>query len=90
MELTSQAGQKFKVQQSNLRAEVGFSGATVVNVVTCSGTNDLHGSLYEFLRNEKLNANNFFNNEARRQDRARALEQLRRATEGSPRFERAT
>jgi len=58
------AVQEFKVQQSNFSAEVGFSGATVVNVVTRSGTNDFHGSLYEFLRNDKLNANNFFNNAA--------------------------
>src|SRR5438105_5926007 len=58
------AVQEFKVQQSNFSAEVGFSGATVVNVVTRSGTNDFHGSAYDFLRNDKLNANNFFNNAA--------------------------
>src|SRR6266566_5089153 len=58
------AVQEFKVQQSNFSAEVGFSGATVVNVVTRSGSNDFHGSVYEFLRNDKLNANNFFNNAA--------------------------
>src|SRR5437764_7234825 len=58
------AVQEFKVQQSNFSAEIGFSGATVVNVVTRSGTNDFHGSAYDFLRNDKLNANNFFNNEA--------------------------
>ena len=58
------AVQEFKVQQSNFSAEIGFSGATVVNVVTRSGTNEFHGSLYDFLRNDKLNANNFFNNEA--------------------------
>src|SRR2546429_3409562 len=56
------AVQEFKVQQSNFSAEIGFSGATVVNVVTRSGTNDFHGSAYEFLRNDKLNANNFFDN----------------------------
>ena len=54
------AVQEFKVQQSNFSAEVGFSGATVVNVVTRSGTNDFHGSAYDFLRNDKLNAKNFF------------------------------
>lgn len=58
------AVQEFKVQQSNFSAEIGFSGATVVNVVTRSGTNNFHGSVYEFLRNDKLNANNFFNNAA--------------------------
>lgn len=54
------AVQEFKVQQSNFSAEIGFSGATVVNVVTRSGTNDFHGSAYDFLRNNKLNAKNFF------------------------------
>jgi carboxypeptidase family protein/TonB-dependent receptor-like protein len=58
------AVQEFKVQQTNFSAEVGFSGATVVNVVTRSGTNDFHGSAYDFLRNDKLNANNYFNNQA--------------------------
>ena len=58
------AVQEFKVQQSNFSAEIGFSGATVVNVVIRSGTNDFHGSAYDFLRNDKLNANNFFNNQA--------------------------
>ena len=58
------AVQEFKVQQSNFSAEIGFSGATVVNVVTRSGTNDFHGSAYEFFRNDKLNANNYFNNQA--------------------------
>ncbi len=56
------AVQEFKVQQSNFSAEIGFSGATVINVITRSGTNAFHGSAYEFLRNDALNANNFFNN----------------------------
>ena len=56
------AVQEFKVQQSNFTAEIGFSGATVINVITRSGTNAFHGSAYEFLRNDALNANNFFNN----------------------------
>ncbi len=55
------AVEEFKVQQSNFSAEFGFTGATVVNVVTRSGTNKFHGSLYEFLRNEKLDANDWFN-----------------------------
>ena len=57
------AVQEFKVQQSNFSAEYGFSGATLVNVVTRSGTNQIHGSGFEFLRNQKLDANNFFNNQ---------------------------
>jgi Carboxypeptidase regulatory-like domain/TonB dependent receptor-like, beta-barrel len=58
------AVQEFKVQQNNFSAEIGFSGNTVVNVVMRSGTNQLHGSLYEFLRNQALDANDWFNNQA--------------------------
>lgn len=54
--------QEFKVQQSNFSAEIGFSGATIVNVVMRSGTNDFHGGTYYFHRNNKLDANNFFSN----------------------------
>jgi hypothetical protein len=57
-----EAVEEFKVQQSNFSAEFGFTGANVVNVITRSGTNDFHGSVYEFLRNEKLDANNWFAN----------------------------
>jgi hypothetical protein len=52
--------QEFKIQQTNFSAEFGFSGATVVNVVTRSGTNKFHGGLYEFWRNNILNTNNYF------------------------------
>ena len=52
--------QEFAVQTSNYSAQYGnFSGA-VVNVVTRSGSNELHGSLFEFVRNGALNARNFF------------------------------
>jgi len=56
------AVQEFKLQQANFSADIGFTGATVINLVTRSGTNSFHGSVYEFLRNEKLDANNWFNN----------------------------
>ncbi|HEY1948182.1 MAG TPA: carboxypeptidase regulatory-like domain-containing protein [Bryobacteraceae bacterium] len=56
------AVQEFKVQQNTYTAEVGFGGTTVINVITKSGTNQFHGSAYEFLQNSDLNANNFFNN----------------------------
>src|SRR3984893_790402 len=56
------AVEEFTVQQSNFSAEYGFSGSTIVNLVTRSGTNNFHGSLYEFLRNDKLDANNWFSN----------------------------
>lgn len=56
------AVQEFRVEQTNFSAEYGFTGGTVVNVVTRSGTNQFHGSAYEFWRNNILNANTFFNN----------------------------
>ncbi len=59
-----EAIQEFKIQQANFNAEFGHSGGTIVNVVTRSGTNQYHGELFEFLRNNVLNANTFFGNEA--------------------------
>jgi len=58
---------EFKVLGSNYSAEFGRSNGGIVNVVYKSGTNNLHASLFEFLRNSKLDANDFFNN---RQGRA--------------------
>jgi hypothetical protein len=54
--------QEFKVMTSTFSAEFGRTGGGVVNIVTKSGSNDLHGTVYEFLRNKVLDANNFFNN----------------------------
>jgi hypothetical protein len=54
--------QEFKVQTSLYDASYGRNSGANVNVVTKSGSNDLHGSLFEFLRNDKLNANTFFQN----------------------------
>ncbi|HXA07628.1 MAG TPA: TonB-dependent receptor, partial [Bryobacteraceae bacterium] len=56
------AVEEFTVQQTNFGAEYGFSGGTIINMVTRSGTNQFHGSAYEFFRNQKLDANNWFNN----------------------------
>jgi carboxypeptidase family protein/TonB-dependent receptor-like protein len=46
---------------SNSEAEYGRSSGSVVNIVTKSGTNTLHGSAFEYFRNDHLNARNFFN-----------------------------
>lgn len=54
------AVQEFSLQANNLSAEYGSSASGTVNVVTKSGTNQIHGSGFEFLRNGDLNARNFF------------------------------
>ena len=46
---------------SNFEAEYGRNSGAIVNIVTKSGTNDYHGALFEFFRNNKLDARNFFN-----------------------------
>src|SRR5713226_8776699 len=55
--------QEFQELTLNMSAQYGNSAAAIVNVVTKSGTNSLHGSAYEFLRNDKLDANAFFFNQ---------------------------
>jgi hypothetical protein len=59
---TQDAIQEFSVATNNVSAEFGSYSGGVVNMTTKSGTNGLHGSAYEFLRNRALNANDFFNN----------------------------
>lgn len=54
------AVQEFKLDSNNMSAQFGNSAGGVVNVVTRSGTNEIHGALFEFLRNGDLNARNFF------------------------------
>ena len=57
-----EAVEEFKVEQTNFSAEYGFSGSSVVNMITRSGTNKFHGSGYEFFRDSSLDANDWFNN----------------------------
>ncbi|PWU06297.1 MAG: TonB-dependent receptor [Terriglobia bacterium] len=61
---TQDAIQEFGVATNNVSAEFGGFAGGVVNMTTKSGTNSFHGSLYEYLRNRSLNANDFFNNRA--------------------------
>jgi hypothetical protein len=56
------AVQEFKVQTNNFSAEFGQAAGVVMNATIRSGTNEFHGSLFEFLRNDKLDATNFFSN----------------------------
>lgn len=55
---------EFRIVRGVYDAESGRSAGAQVNVITRSGTRDIHGGVYEFFRNDKLNANNFFNNRA--------------------------
>lgn len=57
---------EFKVLRNHYSAEYGRNASGHVNVITKSGGRDFHGNFYEFFRNDKLNANPFFNNLAGR------------------------
>lgn len=61
---TMESIQEFKVQTANFSAEYGLMSGGIVNIVTKSGTNNLHGVLYDYLRNSRLDANDFFLNQA--------------------------
>src|SRR5438477_11916613 len=56
--------QEFQQLSLNLSAQYGNSAGSITNLVTKSGTNSFHGSAFEFIRNDVLDANNFFNNQA--------------------------
>jgi hypothetical protein len=61
---TQDALAEFKVQTNSLSPEFGRTSGGVINMISRSGTNDFHGTAYEFLRNRVFNANTFFNNQA--------------------------
>ena len=56
------AVQEFKVEWNAIPPQYGYHSTATVNAVTKSGTNQLHGDAFEFLRNGDLNANDFFSN----------------------------
>ncbi|HEU4387117.1 MAG TPA: TonB-dependent receptor, partial [Blastocatellia bacterium] len=60
--LSSEAVQEFRVTTSNPNATQGRSSGAQVSMVTKSGTNEFHGSLFEYHRNTATTANDFFNN----------------------------
>ncbi len=56
-QFSEESVQEFQVNQNGFSAEFGRAGGAVINVVTKSGTNAFHGGLFEYLRDESLNAN---------------------------------
>ena len=58
--------QEVQVYTGKYNAEFGFSGSAVINIVTKSGTDKFHGSLFEFLRNNATDAKNYFATDANR------------------------
>ncbi len=55
--------QEFRILTSNYNAEYGRNAGGVISIITKSGSNELHGSIFEFLRNNVLDANSFFSNQ---------------------------
>jgi hypothetical protein len=54
--------EEFRIQTNSYTAEYGRSGGGVLTIATKSGTNELHGSVFEFVRNSKMDANTWFSN----------------------------
>jgi hypothetical protein len=52
--------QEFKIQKTSYAAEFGGKASALINVATKSGSKEFHGNIFEFLRNEKFDAKNFF------------------------------
>ncbi|WP_321475055.1 TonB-dependent receptor domain-containing protein [uncultured Paludibaculum sp.] len=64
--LSVDATEEFRLIVRNPSAEYGRTGGGIINLISRAGTNDFHGSLYEFHRNKVLRANDFFSNRAGR------------------------
>src|SRR5205823_5855559 len=60
-QFSQDAVQEFQVNANAYSAEYGRAGGAVINVVTKSGTNDFHGTAFEFFRDKGLNANDYIN-----------------------------
>ena len=58
-----EAVEEFRLLENNYTAEYGRNGGGTVSVVLKSGTNAIHGSLFDYLRNDALNANDYFDNQ---------------------------
>ena len=56
------AVQEFRIQTNSFTSQYGWSTGNVINVVTKSGSSDFHGDIYEFFRNDALDANDWFSN----------------------------
>ena len=59
---TIEGVEEFRIQTNSYSAEYGRSGGGVLTMTTKSGTNELHGTLFDFLRNNKMDSNNWFAN----------------------------
>jgi len=76
--------EEFRIITRNASAEYGRTGGGVVNVISKSGTNEFHGSAYEFLRNRALGANAWFSNRVGRDTRTPLKFNQYGATLGGP------
>ncbi|MBM3737649.1 MAG: hypothetical protein FJW39_17860 [Acidobacteria bacterium] len=63
---TVEGVEEFRIQTNSYSAEYGRSGGGVLTIATKSGTNEFHGTLFDFLRNSRMDANNYFANAAGR------------------------
>ncbi|MGH9666285.1 MAG: carboxypeptidase regulatory-like domain-containing protein, partial [Bryobacteraceae bacterium] len=63
-QLPVEATEEFKVQTNNMSAEFGRTSGGIISVISKSGTNQFHGSLFEYLRNSSVAANEFFANKS--------------------------